>query len=36
MERIAEALNVSIGTVHGDLANSSTVEKLKPAKTVRC
>jgi ParB-like chromosome segregation protein Spo0J len=33
MQRIADALNVGIGTVSRDLGNSSTVEKLKPAKT---
>ena len=34
MERIADALNVSKNTIHHDLANCSTVEQLKPAKTV--
>jgi hypothetical protein len=33
MARIAEALNVGIGTVSRDLGNSSTVEKSKHAKT---
>jgi hypothetical protein len=33
MEKIAEALDVSKNTIHHDLANCSTVEQLKPAKT---